>query len=56
MSPRFYNKIELSDLDFEEWMALLNERSCNYDYLVLELIDIINNTSPIHTIDIVPIM
>ncbi|KAI4462321.1 hypothetical protein MML48_5g00018399 [Holotrichia oblita] len=55
MSPRFYTKIELSDLDFEEWMALLNERWCNYDYLVLELIDIINNTSPIHTIDIVPI-
>lgn len=56
MSLRFYSKIELSDSDFEEWSELLNERLFNYVYLVTELMLIINNTVPIHTMDIVPIM
>lgn len=56
MSSRFYPKIELSDSDFEEWLELLYEQSFNYDYLILELLKIINDSSPIHTMDVIPIM
>lgn len=55
MSPRFYKRYELSDSDLVEWAELLKERPQTYNYLVADLINIVNTHLPIKSIGVVPI-
>lgn len=54
MSPKLYKKYELSDSDLDEWTDLLNEDDKVYDYLVVDLMEIINTDVPIKSIEPVP--
>lgn len=55
MSPRFYKRYELSDSDLVEWAELIKERPQTYNYLVHDLINIVNTHLPIRSIEVVPI-
>lgn len=55
MSPRFYKRYELSDSDLIEWAELIQERPRTYNYLVYDLINIVNTHLPIHSVEVVPI-
>ncbi|XP_023014893.1 F-box only protein 21 [Leptinotarsa decemlineata] len=55
MPPKFYKKYEISDSDLHEWSLLLNERDEVYNYLVLDLMDIVNTDAPINSIEVVPL-
>ncbi|CAH0554702.1 unnamed protein product [Brassicogethes aeneus] len=55
MPPRFYKKLELSDSDMEEWGELMAKRDLNYNYLVLDLMEIVNTHVPIMSIEMVPL-
>lgn len=54
MSPRFYKKHELSDMDLDEWRDLINTEQ-HYYYLVAYLMEIVNTDSYIDSIDVVPL-
>lgn len=55
MSPKFYKRYELSDLDLVQWKDMMKERPLAYHYLIKELMNIVNNRSPIYGIHVVPI-
>ncbi|XP_060528394.1 F-box only protein 21-like [Cylas formicarius] len=55
MPPRFYKKYEISESDLHEWNIVLGEREEVYNYLVLDLMEIVNTEEPIHSIEVVPL-
>ncbi|KAJ8920050.1 hypothetical protein NQ315_011703 [Exocentrus adspersus] len=55
MPPRFYKKYEISDSDLHEWSVILHEREEVYNYLVNDLMDIVNTEAAIKSIEVVPL-
>ncbi|CAH1155846.1 unnamed protein product [Phaedon cochleariae] len=55
MPPKFYKKYEISDSDLYEWNGILNEKDEAYNYLVMDLMDIVNTDVPINSIEVVPL-
>lgn len=55
MSPKFYKRYELSESDLIEWKNLMKENPRAYYYIVDDLMKIVNDDSPINTIEVVPI-
>lgn len=55
MPPKFYKKYEISDSDLHEWSVILHEREEVYNYLVKDLMDIVNTDVPIKSIEVVPL-
>ncbi|KAG5871872.1 hypothetical protein JTB14_033878 [Gonioctena quinquepunctata] len=55
MPPKFYKKYEISDSDLHEWSLIMNERHEVYNYLVLDLVEIVNTDAPINSIEVVPL-
>ncbi|KAL3270063.1 hypothetical protein HHI36_009121 [Cryptolaemus montrouzieri] len=53
MPSRFCKKYEISECELEEWTLLLNEKHENYWYLVTYLMDIVNTSATIESIDVV---
>lgn len=54
MSPRFYKKHELSDMDLDEWRDLVSLEE-HYYYLVAYLMEIVNTDNYIDSIEVVPL-
>ncbi|VEN52081.1 unnamed protein product, partial [Callosobruchus maculatus] len=55
MPPKFYKKYEISDSDLHEWSIILHEREEVYNYLVLDLMEIVNTDEPINSVEVVPL-
>nr|CAI5841008.1 unnamed protein product [Callosobruchus analis] len=55
MPPKFYKKYEISDSDLQEWSTILHEREEVYNYLVLDLMEIVNTDEPINSLEVVPL-
>lgn len=54
MPPKLYKKHEISDSDLQEWYSLVQERVEVYHYLVIDLMEIVNNDVSIKSIETVP--
>ncbi|XP_056630248.1 F-box only protein 21-like [Diorhabda sublineata] len=55
MPAKFYKRYEISDSDLYEWNNIMHEREEVYNYLVLDLMDIVNTEAPIKSIEVVPL-
>ncbi|CAG9854707.1 unnamed protein product [Phyllotreta striolata] len=55
MPAKFYKRYEISDSDLYEWNNILHEREEVYNYLVLDLMEIVNADVPINSIEVVPL-
>lgn len=55
MPAKFYKRYEISDSDLYEWNNIMHEREEVYNYLVLDLMEIVNTEAPIKSIEVVPL-
>lgn len=55
MPAKFYKRYEISDSDLHEWNNILHEREEVYNYLVLDLMEVVNTDVPINSIEVVPL-